>query len=142
MEKYVKLSWPESQKFIEYEECYTVTNEEGGSITFIPEELYNEITYKTQFPKEYDTNLGKINCYEHCALIDNHKPFIYDREIKRGDIVLIYNQDIPSGYNRPEWFITKVKCNSEPLPILLEDPVAVVGINCEIIGSYNPNYDN
>lgn len=133
MEKYVRLSWPESQKFMEYKECYTI-DVDHDTITFIPEELYNEITYKNQFPKEYNTNIGKITCYENCALIDRHKPFMYDREIKKGDKLLLYVHD------SDKWIISKCKANSDGFPILIEDSTLIIGINCELIGSYNPSY--
>ena len=136
MEKYIKLYWPESQKFMEYEECYTITNTKNDSITFVPENLYDEITYKNQFPKEYDTNIGKITCYENCAIIDKHKPFMYDRKIKKGDKLLLYVHD------SDEWIISKCMASNLGLPIVIEDRTLLIGINCELIGSYNPNYDN
>ena len=46
MKKYIKVNWPESQKFIDYEECYNISNIEGDSITFVPEDIYKEVINK------------------------------------------------------------------------------------------------
>lgn len=133
--KYIKIEWPESQKFMEYEECYTISNTDGDSVTFVPEDLYDEIIYKNKYPKEYNTNIGKISCYENCAIIDRHKPFMYNREPKKGDKLLLY------VHNSDEWIISKCKSNQEGFPMLIEDNTLMIGINCELIGSYNPNYE-
>lgn len=66
MTKYICVEWPEYQFFIEHprfeEDCYYCSDE---NVYFIPEDLYNEIDDKLEFPKKYgDTNLGTIVCYE------------------------------------------------------------------------------
>lgn len=145
MVKYIKVGWPELQRFQqldEYDQCYEYigSSESNDWYIFVPEDLYNEVMYKLQFPKKYEnTNLGTIVCYETRAIVNGNETFWYDlSDLKRGNKVLVYNHDIPSGYNEPEWIITTCKACSEGLPIILEDNVVIPGINCEIIGHYNP----
>ena len=66
MIKYIKTDWPEYQEFMErpdfHERCFFCAEDNSY---FIPEDLYNEIDDKLEFPKKYeDTNLGTIVCYE------------------------------------------------------------------------------
>ena len=52
MTKYVKVDWPESQKFSEYKECYiAILNDREdytpiGNIYMVPEDLYNKVMYE------------------------------------------------------------------------------------------------
>lgn len=142
MTKYIKEEWPEYQEFMEhpdfYEKCFFCSED---SSYFIPEDLYDEVTYKLQFPKKYDnTNLGTIVCYEDRAVINGNETFYYDlSDLQKGNKVLVYNYNIPDGYDRPKWIITECKACAEGLPILLTDPILNPGIDCDIIGHYNPN---
>lgn len=140
MIKYIKVDWPESQEFMEYKEETFVCADSEGTL-FVPENLYNEVMYKLQFPKKYEnTNLGTIVCYETRAVVNENETFWYDlSDLKKGNKILIYNHSIPSKYNKPEWFITTCKACSQGFPILLEDTIAIPGLNCEIIGYYDPN---
>lgn len=132
--KYVKVDWPEYQSFMELpnfkEDCYLLAEENSY---MIPEELYNEVMYKLQFPKTYEnTNLGTIVCYETRAVINGEDTYWYDLDlIKRGSDVLLYNHDID---NYPKWIIAKCVACSMGFPILFEDNKLLPGINCEIIG--------
>ena len=140
MIKYIKVDWPESQEFMEYKEETFVCADSEGTL-FVPENLYNEVMYKLQFPKKYEnTNLGTIVCYETRAVVNENETFWYDlSDLKKGNKILIYNHSIPSEYNKPEWFITTCIACSQGFPILLEDAIAIPGLNCEIIGYYDPN---
>ena len=139
MVKYIKVDWPEYQKFEEHEragECYscTVYGDPDIYAMMVPEDLYEEVMYKLQFPKKYeDTNLGTIVCYETRAVVNGDETFWYDESnIKRGNKVLTYN------HNTKEWHISTCVASSFNMPILLEDKSLIVGINCEIIGHYDP----
>lgn len=134
MEKYIKVSWPESQKFMEYEECYIISNIEGDSITFVPEDLYNETIKDLTYPKEYDTNLGLIRYYEDKAIVQNTgKVFDCNINPKKGDMLLLYI------YDEDKWITTKCTGSATGFPLLVEDPTLLIGINCELIGSYDPD---
>ena len=121
MTKYVKVDWPDSQYFYDKGGCYNVCND--PPLVFVPEDLYDEVMYKLQFPKKYEnTNLGTIVCYETRAIVNGNETFWYDLScLKKGDEVLVYNHDIPSEYGRPEWIITTCKACDKGLPILLDD---------------------
>ena len=133
MTKYVKVDWPESQKFMEYEdETYVCANSAGT--LFVPENLYDEVMYKLEFLKKYEnTNLGTIVCYETRAIVNGEDIFWYDWNelIKRGSAVLLYNHGIE---NYPEWIIAECTACSAGFPILFVDNTLLPGINCEIIG--------
>lgn len=130
MTKYIKVDWPESQKFMDNEECYLAMNpyDPPTSVYMVPEELYN----KLQFPKKYeDTNLGTIICYENYAVVNGTTNYHYDiTDIKKGNIALIYD-----GIN---WHTSKIVACTESFPILLEDSEFIIGINCEFIGHNDP----
>lgn len=134
MTKYISVEWPEYQYFMDSprfkDDCYYCPD---ANLYFIPEDLYDEVTYKLQFPKKYEnTNLGTIVCYETRAVINGEDTYWYDETlIKKGSEVLIYNHDI-NGY--PEWIIAKCKCCSAGFPILFDNATLLPGINCEIIG--------
>lgn len=132
MTKYVKVDWPESQKFMEYEDETYVCAESAGTL-FVPEELYNDVTYKLQFPKKYEnTNLGTIVCYETRAIVNGEDIYWYDLKLlKRGSKILAYKHD------SKEWIITTCIANGMNLPILLEDKNWIPGLNCDIIGVKN-----
>lgn len=38
MERYIRVDWPESQKYQDNDECYFYSSE----VVFVPEELYNK----------------------------------------------------------------------------------------------------
>ena len=134
MVKYICVEWPEYQIFMEHprfrEECYYCPD---SSVYFIPEDLYEEVTYKLQFPKKYEnTELGTVVCYETRAVVNGEDTYWYDEDlIKKGSKVLIYNHEIE---NYPKWIISKCKACSTGFPILFEDRNLLPGINCEIIG--------
>ena len=132
MTKYVKVDWPESQKFMEYEDETYVCAESSGTL-FVPENLYDEVMYKLEFPKKYEnTELGTIVCYETRAVVNGEDTYWYDEDlIKKGSEVLIYNHEIE---NYPKWIISKCIACSTGFPILFEDRNLLPGINCEIIG--------
>lgn len=132
--KYVKVEWPESQQFMDNEECYMaipidpISCKPYGHTCMVPEELYN----KLQFPKKYeDTNLGTIICYENYAVVNGTTNYWYDlTDVKKGNIALIYD-----GTN---WHTSKIVACSKSFPILLEDSEFLIGINCEFIGHNDP----
>lgn len=41
MDKYVRVSWPESQEWMGEDEVIVATSEDNVIYTFVPEELYN-----------------------------------------------------------------------------------------------------
>lgn len=141
MLKYIKVDWPDTQKFQEnlrYFECYFATNIDGQDDSYsslmVPEDLYEEVMYKLQFPKKYEnTNLGTIVCYETRAVVNGNETFYYDlSDIRKGDKVLIYNKE------EDKWIITNCQSAVQGFPILLEEKELLDGINCEIIGHYDP----
>lgn len=142
MIKYIKVDWPESQKFSDNKECYIaipVDSEdcETSSETYmVPEDLYNKIMNKLEFPKKYEnTNLGTIVCYETRAVINGTDTYWYDlNSLEKGGTALIYNYGIE---NLSEWIVTKCTVCSKGFPILFEDYRLMPGINCEIIGVKN-----
>lgn len=139
-ERYVMVTWPEIQDFMDhprYKECYMCEsldeNNSAISTYMVPEDLYEEVTYKLQFPKKYEnTELGTIVCYETRAVVNGEDTYWYDKNlIKKGSEVLIYNHEIE---NYPKWIISKCIACSTGFPILFEDRNLLPGINCEIIG--------
>ena len=134
MVKYICVEWPEYQIFMEHprfrEECYYCPD---SSVYFIPEDLYEEVTYKLQFPKKYEnTELGTVVCYETRAVVNGEDTYWYDEDlIKKGSEVLLYNHEIE---NYPKWIISKCIACSTGFPLLFEDRNLLPGINCEIIG--------
>lgn len=54
MTKYIKIDWLEYQYFMEYpdfrEICFFCAEDNSY---FIPEDLYNKVTQKLEFPKKY-----------------------------------------------------------------------------------------
>lgn len=140
MTKYIKVDWPESQKFDGYEECFAVmTNnpwdrDTTGSL-MVPEDLYNEVMYKLQFPKKYEnTNLGTVVCYETRAVVNGEQIFWYDESnLKRGSTVLVYNHGLD------KWVITTCTSCSLNMPILVTDRECIIGINSELIGILSEN---
>lgn len=135
--KYIKIDWPESQKFMKYED-ETYVCAESSSTLFVPENLYNEVMYKLEFPKKYEnTNLGTIVCYETRAIVNGEDIYWYDwsESMQKDSEVLIYNHNLEG---RPEWIISKCVAYLEGLPILFEDSLLCPGLNCEIVGvKYN-----
>lgn len=137
MTKYIKESWPEYQEFMRrpdfYEKCFFCSEDNSY---FIPEDLYDEVMNRLEFPKKYEnTELGTIVCYETRAVVNGEDTYWYDESlIKRGSKVLIYNHDIE---NYPKWIVSKCVTCSEGFPILFEDNKLLPGINCEIIGVRN-----
>lgn len=131
MTKYIKVDWPESQNFIGKTGCYDACDD--PPLVFVPEDLYDEVMNKLEFPKKYeDTNLGTIVCYETRAVVNGEDTYWYDENlIKKGSEVLIYNHEIE---NYPKWIISKCVACSTGFPILFEDRNLLPGINCEIIG--------
>ena len=134
MTKYIRVDWPESQKFEEHDrgnECLICMTYDGeDSSVMVPEDLYEEVMNELQFPKKYEnTNLGTIVYYETRAIVNGGDVYWYDKELlKRGSEVLVYKHD------SKEWIITKVVACSLNLPILLEDKTLMPGLNCELIG--------
>lgn len=134
MTKYIKEDWPEYQEFMEhpnfYERCFFCSEDDSY---FIPEDLYDEVTYKLQFPKKYEnTNLGTIVCYETRAVVNGNQSYWYDEsDIRKGNIALIYDEN-------GNWHTSKIKACSKGFPIMLEDSEFVIGINCVLVGHYNP----
>ena len=137
MVKYICVEWPEYQFFMDHQrfrdECYHCPD---TNVYFVPEDLYDEVINKLEFPKKYeDTNLGTIICYETRAIVNGEDIYWYNEDlIKRGSEVLIYNHGIE---NYPKWIISKCVACSEGFPILFEDSNLLPDINCEIIGVRN-----
>lgn len=140
MTKYIKVDWPDSQKFSDNEKCYIAIPvnredyETSGNTYMVPEELYNEVMYELQFPKKYEnTNLGTIVLYKTKAVVNGVETFWYDADdLHRGDLVLVYK------YETKEWVISKCVACPLNLTILLEDQSLFIGLNCKFIGHYNP----
>lgn len=134
MIKYIKVDWPESQRFMDCKDIFLCAGalDDEGSI-FVPENLYDEVMYKLEFPKKYEnTNLGTITCYENRAMINGEDTYWYDENsLRKGVEVLVYNHDIK---DYPKWIISKCIACSTGFPIILEDSTLYPGINCEIIG--------
>lgn len=140
MTKYVLVHWPEIQNYVDnprFKECYSCNALENSGddddyqpAYMVPEDLYDEVMYKLEFPKKYEnTNLGTIVCYETRAVINGEDSYWYDEGLlKRGCKVLVYKHDTK------EWIITKCIACSFNMPILLEDKTLFPGINCKIIG--------
>lgn len=137
MSKYIKVSWPDCQKYMDNKRCYiAISNdptdyEVSGNIYMVPEDLYN--MDKLEFPKKYEnTGLGTIVCYETRAVVNGEDTYWYDEGgINKGDIALIYDK---SG----NWHTSKIVACSEGFPIVLEDSDFLIGINCEFIGHRDP----
>lgn len=135
MVKYICVEWPEYQIFMEHprfgEDCHYCPD---SSVYFIPEDLYEEVTYKLQFPKKYEnTNLGTIVCYENYAVVEGTTNYYYDEsDIKKGNIALVY------CYDNKNWYISKIVACSDGFPIMLENSNLLIGINCELIGHRDP----
>ncbi len=140
--KYILVEWPEIQDFMghtRYNECYSgnpIDESNTMGVWFVPEDLYEEVAYKLQFPKKYEsTNLGTVVCYETRAIVNGEDIYWYDENmIKKGSKVLIYNHDID---NRPQWIVSKCVACAEGFPVVFEDAMLLPGINCEIIGVSN-----
>lgn len=135
MIKYIKVDWPDYQKFEEHEranECYTCIVYEDIYSLMVPEDLYNEVMQKLQFPKKYEnTNLGTIVCYETRAVV-NQETYQYDEsDIRKGNIALIYDKN-------GNWHTSKIIACAKGFPIMLEDSEFIIGINCELIGYRDP----
>lgn len=134
--KYIKTNWPEYQGFMElpdfHERCFFCAEDNSY---FIPEDLYDEVTYKLQFPKKYEnTNLGTIVCYENYAVVNGNNYYYYNEDdFKRGNIALIYK------YDDEDWCTSTIIACSTNMPILLEDVNLLIGLNCELIGVRDPN---
>lgn len=137
MNKYVKVEWPDSQKFEEFKDCFIAIpiNRENytvsGNTFMVPEDLYKEVMYKLSFPKRYrNTNLGTIICYENYAVVDGDDRYYYDlSDLKKGDKLLVNCHD-------GSWVITTCKACSYKMPIIMENDNLLEGINCTIIGRY------
>lgn len=136
MTKYICVEWPEYQIFMEHprfeDECYYCPD---SSVYFIPEDLYNEVMNKLEFPKKYEnTNLGTIICYETRAVVNGEQTFWYDESnLKKGSTVLVYNHD------SDEWIITTCTGCSPNMPILVADKNCIIAINSELIGILSEN---
>lgn len=134
MTKYIKVDWPELQKFQELsnynDDCYEM---ESGTVAFVPEELYEEVMRKLEFPKKYeDTNIGTVVLYANYAVVNGNKHYYYNLDhLRRNDEVLTYSSD------SKEWNITICKACSRGFPVLLEDKSLIPGINCVIVGFYS-----
>lgn len=134
MTKYIKVDFPDSQNFIDNKECYFVISNDSAEnnissgIIMVPEDIYNEVMYKLQFPKKYEnTNLGTIVLYENYAIVNGETTYWYNaQDAKKGDIALIYD-----GEN---WYTSKIIACTKVFPIILENSEFVIGINCEFIG--------
>ena len=142
MVKYIKVDWPESQKFVEYPEVYIgIPNDHHKSNAkctyLVPEDLYNKVIIDSK-PNVYNTNIGTICCYNKYTIVKTKDGietiyFEIDDNIERGDGVLLKIDD--------KWAISKVTACSEAFPIILENPELLIGINCELIG-YCPDEKN
>lgn len=141
MTKYIKVDWPESQRFLDHEryrECMLVCVVDDSipdmdiPSIMVPEDLYDEVMYKLQFPKKYEnTNLGTIVCYETRAVVDEEIYWYDESDIRKGNIALIYDEN-------GNWHTSKIVACSKGFPIMLEDSEFIIGINCELIGHRDP----
>lgn len=116
MIKYIKVEWPEMQKFQDlpnYEdECY---EHESGIATFVPENLYNEVMNPPfKIPDEYKDKFE-----------------MFPISIKRGQNVLIIMNDTR------ELRVVKAATSwkaSNNFPLILENLTLLEGLDYEIIG--------
>lgn len=112
MTKYILVEWPEMQKFQErpeYED--TCFEHESGAITFVPEDLYNEVMNPFELPDEYKENFT----------------LEFDR-IKKGQKVLIEDTE------NHRLFTVEARTNwiGDSMPVLLTGNY-LPGINCYIV---------
>lgn len=87
MTKYILVEWPEMQKFQDlpnYEdECY---EHESGMVTFVPEDLYNEVMNPFELPDEYKENFTldfeRINKGQKVLVedIEDHRMYTVEAE--------------------------------------------------------------
>lgn len=136
MTKYIKVSWPECQDYMQHprwNECIFCIEIEGhpcsDSTYMIPEDLYDEINNKF-IEHELETNLGTILVTEFYAKVNNEL-FFYNREIKKDDKVLLYDT------STDEYIITSCTLSSHGVPYMFEG--SNTRLTCKIIGSYNVN---
>ena len=135
MVKYIILGWPEIQKFMDHprwDECKMIASDDIEYA--IPEDLYDDVEYKSQFPKkDKSTNLGTVVWYEDKVIVNGDKVFWYDlSDLKKGNKVLVYNSE------NDKWVITQCVSAVKGFPILLEEDKLLDGMNCKIIGHYDP----
>lgn len=111
MTKYIKVDWPESQKFTEYEDETYVCAESAGTL-FVPEGLYDEVMNPPfEIPEEYKENFTAD----------------FDK-IKRGQKVLI--EDI----QKQELFVVEAETSwtGDSMPCILTCGY-LPGINCYVV---------
>lgn len=136
MIKYIKVDWPEYQKFEEHDrinECYTckVYGENDIFSLMVPEDLYYEVVYKKTLPFVYkDEDLGIIKCYEDRAILNNTEVFVYDRYLEKGNKLLVYN------HNSKKWKIVNCVSAAKGFPILTDDKEVFIGLTDELVGSH------
>lgn len=137
MIKYIKVDWPEYQKFEEHNrisECYTVKvyGDDDIQSLMVPEDLYNEVQYPQPYCRIYkDTSLGTVECYDDKAVVNDDEIFWYDKEINKGDKLLVYN------HNTKDWKIVTCTTSAEGFPILTDDKDVLFGITDELVGIKN-----
>lgn len=114
MIKYIKVEWPESQVFMEYEDETYYCAESSGTL-FVPEDLYNKIMrHSYKLPDEYKDKFE-----------------MFPISIKRGQNVLIIMNN--TGELRVVKAATSWKANDN-FPLLLENLTLFEGLDYEIIG--------
>lgn len=137
MTKYIKVDWPDSQRFADNEECYIAipvdpTNYEiSGNTYMVPEDLYNEVMEERMFPAEQDIDLGHLTINKDSITLsttDETITFVYDyTRIPRNTRILFYSPD--KGY----WISKSTVTVFGSMPGIYENG-EIPGINCEIVG--------
>lgn len=114
MTKYIKVEWPETQKFQEldnYDDLVYEHHETGTPTLFVPEDLYREVMDPYELPDEYKENFTTN----------------FDR-IERGQKVLV--EDSESG--RLYTVEAMTSWIGDSMPCLLSGGY-LPGINCYIV---------
>lgn len=62
MEKYVRVDWPESQEWLDNDECWQSDDGSWGPSAFVPEELY-----KKAHSRRLPPDVSRCKNCEHCV---------------------------------------------------------------------------
>ena len=131
MTKYIKVSWPEYQEYMEHpyfrERSYYITEDNSY---MIPEDLINEVDSGLIIPKIYEnTSLGTVVLYETHAIVKGEEIFYYEQP-KKEDKLLIYLLD------KKDFMTATCKAVNKDMPILIEELNLLEGVHFEIIGCH------
>lgn len=98
--KYVKVSWPEIQDFMNHTRwsecifCQSIDGHEVEDSTYmIPEDLYQEVMNKLIYPFTISTNLGNMVVTPDSVKVNNVVYSLDESELKKGSEVLLYSPE-------------------------------------------------